>query len=218
MPVEIEMSAAKLLGRTPNRPGGGPGGDGEDTGEDTGTGNGNGGGTTTDTGTTTTSSGSSSSSSSSAPAEPQDPYAAWYEKQGAIDKKRVSVFDGIYQQLWGEPAPLAVLQAAVNQGMNRWEFEEAQKKNPAWWKTEAAEDAAHPMDLFLEQLGLVPKKHRKKKGGGDNGPPDPDIEGGPGPDIGPRNKRKKVRHPDYIGPPEVGPGQEGGKDIGPRGE
>jgi hypothetical protein len=213
MPVEISMDAAKLISRTTNRPHDGPGGETET--EDTTTGGTNTGGTNTGGSTTTTSSGSSGGSG---PAEPQDPYDAWYTKQGTIDKKRVSVFDGIYQQLWGEPAPLAVLQAAVQQGMNRWEFEEAQKKNPAWWKTEAAEDAAHPMDLFLEQLGLVPKKHRKKKGGRDNGPPDPDIEGGPGPDIGPRNKRKKVRHPDYIGPPEVGPGQEGGKDIGPRGE
>jgi hypothetical protein len=201
------------------KPGGGPGGDsgggssggGSSSGGSSG-GSSSGGSTSSDTTTT------SSSSGSSAPPEPKDPYAQWYENQGAIDKKRVAVFDSIYQTLWGEPAPLAVLQAAVNQGLNKWEFEEAQKRNPAWWKTDAAQDAAHPMDLFLEQLGLVPKKHRKKGKGG-NGRPDPDIEGGPGPDIGPRRKRRKdrVNHPDYIGPPDAGPGQEGEKEIGIRG-
>jgi hypothetical protein len=195
----------------PPPPGGGGGGG--DSGGSSGGGSSSGGsssGGSSDSG--------SSSSGSSAPAEPQDPYEAWYGKIGAIDKKRVSVFDSVYQSLWGEPAPLAVLQAAVAQGMNRWEFEEAQKRNPAWWKTDAAQDAAHPMDLFLEQLGLVPKKHRKK-GKGKNGRPDLDIEGGPGPDIGPRRKRRKdrVNHPDYIGPADVGPGQEGEKEIGIRG-
>ena len=210
MTVEIEMSAAKLLGRSEKGfeipPLNDPPED-EDTGT-TGTGGG-----------TTTTSGGSSSSGSSAPAEPKDPYDAWYTKLASMDKQRVPILQSVYQSLWGEPAPLAVLQAAVEQGLNRWEFEEVQKKNPAWWKTDAAQDSAHPMDLFLEQLGLVPKKNRKKRdnrGGG--GGPDPDIEGGPGPDIGPRNKRRRVRPPGYmVGPPEQGPGGGGDTNPGPIG-
>ena len=181
----------------PPLPGGGGDSGGGDSGGSSGGGSSSGG-----------SSDSGSSSGSSAPAEPKDPYDAWYTKLASMDKQRVPILQSVYQSLWGEPAPLAVLQAAIEQGLNRWEFEEVQKKNPAWWKTDAAQDAAHPMDLFLEQLGLVPKKHRKKRdnrGGG--GGPDPDVQGGPGPDIGPRNRRRRRGNPpDYIGPPEAGPG------------
>ena len=103
---------------------------------------------------------------SSAPAEPQDPYDAWYGKLATREKKSVSILDSVYQSLWGEPAPLAVLQEAVNQGLNRWEFEEAQKRNSAWWNTEAAKDQAYSFDLLLAQLGLGAKPQKKGKGDG----------------------------------------------------
>ena len=106
-----------------------------------------------------------SSSGSSTPPEPQDPYDAWYGKLAAREKKSVSILDSVYQSLWGEPAPLAVLQEAVNQGLNRWEFEEAQKRNSAWWNTEAAEDQAYAFDLLLAKLGLGAKPQPKGKGG-----------------------------------------------------
>jgi hypothetical protein len=172
------------------------------------------GGTNTGGGTTSTGGSSSggSSSGSSAPAEPQDPYDAWYEKIGTIDKKRVSVFDQLYQQLWGEPAPLAVLQAAVNQGLNRWEFEEAQKRNPAWWKTDAAEEETFPAKLFLYQMGLIPKPKRRKGGGkkDDGGKPNQPPGGGdPGPIIKPDKDKGR---PGYLGPPDRE--KDEGREIG----
>jgi hypothetical protein len=185
------------------KPGGGPDDPKPTGGGDTGT---TGGGTTT-------SGGGSSSSGSSAPAEPQDPYDRWYGNISAIDRKRVSVFDQLYQQLWGEPAPLAVLQAAVNQGLNRWEFEEAQKRNPAWWKTEAAEEETFPAKLFLYQMGLIPKpKRRKGKGGGkdDDGKPNQPPGGGdPGPIIKPDKDKGR---PGYLGPPDRE--KDEGREIG----
>ena len=96
----------------------------------------------------------------------------------------MSILDQIYAEVWGEPAPLAVLQAAVKQGLNRWEFAEAQKRNPAWWRTEAAEDQAYEFYNFLAQLGISRRPKKRNRGGGKGGkdlaPPGGE---GPGPEV-----------------------------------
>lgn len=81
------------------------------------------------------------------------------------------MYDSIYNDLWGEPAPFAVLQSAVSQGMNTEEFRIAQMKNEAWWSTPYARDAAEPLDQYLIALGLAPvyNRHKKGKGKGDGG-------------------------------------------------
>jgi hypothetical protein len=122
-----------------------------------------------------------------------DPYTKWYGDLSPRDQKRVSAFDSIYNELWGEPAPLPVLQAAVNQGLNRWEFEDAQMRNPAWWKTEAAADMAEPFDNFLAQLGFQVKKKPRGKGGGKGGGK---RGGGKGPKPGDRVPPGQNRGPD----------------------
>lgn len=146
--------------------------------------------------TTTTTGGSTSGGSSGGSSGPTDPYDAWYAKIGSIDAKRVSVFDQIYQSLWGEPAPLSVLQAAVEQGLNRWEFEEAQKKNPAWWNTEGAKEQAAPIDNYLVAMGIDPvyKRNHKKKGDKDKGHKPP---GGKPPHLEPvpPNSPKNPKNP-----------------------
>lgn len=142
--------------------------------------------------------GSSGTTTTAAPPEPKDPYTAWYEDLDPREKKRVSIFDSIYTELWGEPAPLAILQAAVNQGMNKTEFEEAQKRNPAWWKTDQAHDSSYTFDLLLSQLGLGAKPKKKKGGGGGNGGGG-GLTGGGDADVPPG---AMPPGPGYVPPPE----------------
>jgi hypothetical protein len=110
---------------------------------------------------------SSSGSTSSAPSEPEDPYTKWYSDLAGVDKKRISTYDQIYNEMWGEPAPFAVLQAAVAQGLNAEEFRIAQMKNEAWWGTSYSKKFAEPLDNYLVALGLDPVYSRKHKGNGD---------------------------------------------------
>jgi hypothetical protein len=112
-----------------------------------------------------------------------DPYDLWYEGLSKREQKSVSILDQIYAEVWGEPAPLAVLQAAVKQGLNSREFEESMKRNPAWWKTDAAEDEAFTFYDFIAQMGLAKRqirpRDRRQGGGGRPSPDDRDFKGGP---------------------------------------
>jgi hypothetical protein len=167
--------AQNILDTTTQRDGGGGGfggGYGGGGGNDDDTGSTGSGGGTTSSGSTSPS--SPSSSSSSAPPEPKDPYDAWYGNLPTIEKKRISGFDSIYMDLWGEPAPLAVLQEAVKLGLNTEEFRIAQMKNEAWWDTSFAADVAQTYDNTLMSLRIDPVYNRKKKKDGNgkgNGKP-----------------------------------------------
>jgi hypothetical protein len=194
-------------------------------------GSGSGGGSSSggsSSGGTTSSGGSSSSGSSSESSltprqeklqelrERVDPYDLWYEGLSHREQKSVSILDQIYADVWGEPAPLAVLQAAVKQGLNRWEFSEAMKRNPAWWKSESAEDEAYTFYNFLAQMGIskLPKRRGKGGGGKPNDPPGgdrpgPDFKpggGGQGDKPGGRNDGRPNpddgQGPGYLGPPD----------------
>jgi hypothetical protein len=145
------------------------------------------------TNTTNTSTGTSSGGSSG----PADPYDKWYSDLPGVERKRVSMYDSIYQDLWGEPAPLPVLQQAVSQGLNTEEFRIAQMHNPAWWDTPYAKDAAEPLDNFLVALGLDPVYTRHHKGKGGKGGGKGDGKGGKGP-FG--VKPGDLQPPDHKGP------------------
>lgn len=155
-----------------------------------------GGGSTSGGGGSSSSSGGSSSSSGevasspAAPPEPQDPYDAWIAKLSSRDQRLASTLDGVYSQLWGgSVTPLAVLQSAVAEGLNGEEFADLIRRTPAWLKSDMAEEAGAPFDLFLSQIGMVPKRGKRGKADG-KGPKGPegdryDDEGGfGGPDDG----------------------------------
>lgn len=145
------------------------------------------------------SSGSSSSGGSSAPS---DPYTAWYTDLDPIEKKRVSLMDSTYTQLMGEPAPLAILQQAVGQGLSTSQFRQMIVTDDAFWTdSTAAQEVAAPYDNLLLALGLEPVFQRKKgkgKGGGGKG----DGKGGkgvnPGGDAQPP-KGGRGGHPGGVG-------------------
>jgi hypothetical protein len=108
------------------------------------------GGTTTDEGQTTDTTTTTTTSSSPAPAAPADPF-----KTDPVKARKLSEFQSVYTQLWGEPATEEYLKNAINQGANRWEFAEHERKKPAFRKTKTYRDDASARAELLHNLGAV---------------------------------------------------------------
>jgi len=92
-------------------------------------------------------SGGSSGGGSSAPADPfhTDPVKA----------RKLSEFQSVYTSLWGEPATEEYLKHAILAGANRWEFEDHERKKPAFRKTKTYRDQGSSLAGLVEQLGAL---------------------------------------------------------------
>lgn len=112
--------------------------------------------------------GSSSSGSSSSPSggssTPPDPF-----KSDPVKARKLAEFQSVYSSLWGEPATEEYLKAAVQAGLNRWEFEDRERHKPAFIKTNTYRDQASSLEDLLAQLGVIPGGGGKRHGGGGNG-------------------------------------------------
>jgi hypothetical protein len=101
------------------------------------------------------SSGSSSSSSSSTKKPPTDQYISDTFKSDAVKRQKEQMFSSIYAQLWGEPATESYLQAAVNAGLNSFEFAAREKAKPEWADTKVYQDQARQFADMFKTLGVA---------------------------------------------------------------
>jgi hypothetical protein len=88
---------------------------------------------------------------SSAP--PVDTYVSDIFKQDAVKREKASTFAQIYMNLWGEPATEEYLIAAVNEGLNAFEFTEREKQKPAFAKTPLYKETALSLRDLISQIG-----------------------------------------------------------------
>lgn len=70
-----------------------------------------------------------------------------------ITAQRMNMFQQIYMQLWGEPAPEAYLKSAANGGLNSYEFALQERSKPAWTQTKAFKDAFTSKASLAVQMG-----------------------------------------------------------------
>lgn len=70
-----------------------------------------------------------------------------------ITAQRMNMFQQIYMQLWGEPAPEAYLKSAANGGLNSYEFALQERSKPAWTQTKAFKDAFTSKASLVVQMG-----------------------------------------------------------------
>jgi hypothetical protein len=103
-------------------------------------------GTTQEDTTTTTTTTSSGGSSGGSVAD------AFFSDR--VKAQKFSMFQSEYAQLWGEPATEDYIKAAVNAGLNKWEFASRERQKPAFRHTETYRDKASALAELLHQLGL----------------------------------------------------------------
>lgn len=71
-----------------------------------------------------------------------------------LTAQRMNMFQQLYMQLWGEPAPETYLKSAANGGLNSYEFALQERSKPAWIQSKAFKDSYDGLAGTLSRLGI----------------------------------------------------------------